>query len=205
VSNGILTAGNWAVSHSATSNSTLTIGSTGTLTTIGSKAHVTLSGLNTTFTNLSGLSTILAGGSLTLAGNQSFTTAGALTNNGSITLSPGSVLTVSGNFVEASTAKLTLQMGNVSGSPAIGNIVSTTGAVTLGGGLTVTSTVVPAVGSSFEIVDNEGNALINGVFTNLPEGATFTVKVGTTTMTFKITYVGSDSDGGNNVYVTRTS
>jgi hypothetical protein len=184
---------------------TLDITSTGGFTTLGTLAKVTLSGPNTTFSNLNGLATIDKGGSLTLAGNQSFTTAGTLTNNGGITLSPGSILTVNGSFTEASTGKLALQIGAVGASTEAGNIVSTTGNVSLGGSLTVTATAIPAVGSSFEIVDNGGNAAIGGIFTGKTEGATFTVKQGGTSMTFQITYLGMDVDGTDNVEITRVS
>jgi uncharacterized repeat protein (TIGR03803 family) len=202
---GTLSAGSWRVQGSSNVHSTLDITSAGSLTTMGPKAKVTLSGLNTVFTNLAGLATIDAGGSFSLLGNQSFTTAGALTNNGTITLSPGSILTVNGSFTEASTGKLALQMGAVGASTEAGNIVSTTGTVFLGGSLTVTATTLPAVGSSFEIVDNQGNAAIGGNFTGKMEGATFTVKKGGTSMTFQISYVGTDMDGTNNVVITRIS
>jgi hypothetical protein len=81
----------------------------------------------------------------------------------------------------------------------------TTGAVSLAGRLDVTSTAVPAVGSAFELLDNEGGAIIGGAFKGLTEGLTFKVKVGTKTMTFKITYAGTDADGKKNVIITRTS
>ena len=89
-------------------------------------------------------------------------------------------------------------------------MVSTSGTVTLAGSLTVTSTVMPAVGSSFELLDNEGNAAISGLFKGLAEGATFKVKVVTSRgtvqrMTFQITYVGTDTDGSQNVVITRTA
>jgi hypothetical protein len=58
-------------------------------------------------------------------------------------------------------------------------------------------------GSSFEIVNNEGASPVSGTFSGLPEGATFTVKVGSTTMTFKISYVGGS--GSKNVVLTRIS
>jgi uncharacterized repeat protein (TIGR03803 family) len=204
IASNTLTAGSWTVMGSAKVPATLDITSA-SFTTLGSAAKVRLNGLDTAFTNLSGLTTIDAGGSLTLAGHQSFTTAGALTDNGSLTLGPASILTVSGSFTEGSTGTLTLQMGLVSGSPAVGSIVSTTGTVALGGSLTVTSTTVPAVGSSFALVDNEGDSAIDGTFTGLAEGATFTVKDGGTTMTFQISYMGTDSDGSDNVDITRIS
>jgi hypothetical protein len=202
-SGSTLTAGTWTVKGSPAGHATLDITSAGSFTTIGSAAKVTLSGPDSSFTNLSGLTTIAKGGSFTLAGNQSFSTAGALTNDGSLTLGPGSVLTVNGSFTEAATGKLTLQMGAVSGTTEVGTIVSTTGMVSLGGSLSVTSTAIPAVGSSFTIVDNEGNSAISGNFTGLTEGATFTVKKGATTMTFQITYAGNDGDGTHNVVITR--
>jgi hypothetical protein len=49
---------------------------------------------------------------------------------------------------------------------------------------------MPAVGMTFEILDNEGNTAASGTFKGLTEGATFTVKKGSNTMTFQITYVG---------------
>ncbi len=201
ISDSTLTAGSWMVNHSATSNATLKISSAGTLTTIGAKARVTLNGSNTTFTNLSGLNAILAGGSFTLAGGQSFTTAGALTNSGSILLSPGSVLAVSAAFTDTSTGKLTVQIGGTSSSPTSGSITAA-GPVSLGGTLTVTSTVTPAVGSSFEILNNLAASAITGAFAGLAEGATFSVKVGATIMTFKITYAGGT---GNDVVITHVS
>jgi hypothetical protein len=85
-------------------------------------------------------------------------------------------------------------------------LVSTGGLVALVGNLDVTSTVVVRqLGSFFEILENEGNFPINGTFANLPEGATFTVKVGTKTMTFQITYKGGNGFGGNNVVITLVS
>jgi hypothetical protein len=85
-------------------------------------------------------------------------------------------------------------------------VVSTTGTVTLAGSLQFTVGLV-GVGSAFELLDNEGNSAISGTFAGLPEGATFKVKVrsivGWTTMTFQVTYVGTDTDGSNNVLVTR--
>jgi hypothetical protein len=44
---------------------------------------------------------------------------------------------------------------------------------------------------------------LSGNFTNLPEGATFTVKVGATTMTFKITY--KEGAKGISIVLTRIS
>jgi hypothetical protein len=204
ISSDTLTAGRWAVRGSATGSATLDITSD-SFSTIGSTAKVTLNGPGATFTNLAGLTTIAAGGSFTLAGGQSFTTAGALTDNGTLILSPGSVLTVSGSFTETSTGKLIVQMGTVSGATAVGYVVSTSGTVSLAGKLSVTSTVTPATGTAFDVLDNEGNAAIGDSFEGLGEGNTFKVKDGTTTMTFEISYAGSDDDGNQNVVITRTA
>jgi uncharacterized repeat protein (TIGR03803 family) len=203
VSGSTLKAGTWTVSGSATVHSTLDITAAGSFTTIGSAAKVTLNGLNTTFTNLSGLTTIAGGGHFSLLGGQSFTTTGALTDRGSLTLAPRSVLTVNGSFTQTSTGALTIELGGTNTAPTFGQLVSTTGTVALAGSFKVTSTVMPAVGRSFEILDNEGNSAISGTFKGLPRGATFQVKKGTNTMTFKITYTGADPDGNQNVIITR--
>jgi hypothetical protein len=140
---------------------------------------------------------LLAGASLSTTGN--FTNAGVLTSMPSRTLN--TVLTVNGNFTETSGGSLAVQLGGTTSSPTFGSL-TVTGAVSLGGGLTVTSTVVPAVGSSFEILDKLSGSAISGTFTGLPEGSTFTVQVGTTTMMFQITYVGGN---GNDVVIRRTA
>jgi hypothetical protein len=205
ISADTLNAGRWTVKGSARVSATLDITSD-SFSTIGSTAEVTLNGPNATFTNLAGLTTIAAGGGFTLAGSQSFTAAGALTDNGTLILSPGSVLTVSGSFTETSTGKLILQMGTVSGATAVGYVVSTSGTVSLAAGkLSVTSKATPATGTAFDILDNEGNAVIGGSFEGLGEGNTFKVKDGATAMTFEISYRGSDDDGNQNVVITRTA
>jgi hypothetical protein len=100
---------------------------------------------------------------------------------------------------------LAIQLGGTSTSPTFGQLVSSTGSVSLTGKLSVTSSVMPAVGSSFNVLDNEGNSALGGTFANLPEGTKFTVKKGGTAMTFQITYGGNDGDGTNNVEITRTA
>jgi uncharacterized repeat protein (TIGR03803 family) len=223
VSGTTLTAGTWAVTSSSTAQSKLDITSAGSFSALGSAAKVTLNGLNTTFSNLSGLSTIASGASFSLLGGRSFTTtgaltndgslllgggsfttSGALTNNGSLTLAPGIVLTVGGSFTQTSTGSLTIELAGTVKKPIFGQVVSTTGTVALGGSLNVTSTVVPAVGSAFELLDNEGNSAISGIFAALSEGSTFMVTVRTTKMTFQIAYAGTDSDGRHNLVITRT-
>jgi hypothetical protein len=207
VSSGALTAGTWIVKQSGSSNSTLSIIDASTnatipLSTIGSKAKVTLSGLNTAFPNLSGLSSILAGGSFTLADGQSFTTTASLTNSGSLTLSPGSILTVGGSFTQGSSGTLTIQLGGTSSTPTFGQVVSTSGTVTLDGTLKVTATAAPAVGSALTVLNNQGGSAVSGTFAGLPEGATFAVTAKGATMTFQISYVGGD---GDDVVITRVA
>jgi hypothetical protein len=201
VFNGVLTGGTWTASSTTATAATLDI-SSATFNTIGVSASVTLSGPNSRFDHQGALIALAANqGTFNLSSGVSFATPGNFTNSGSMTLSPGSVLSVNGAFAQTSTGKLTQQLGGTASSPTFGSVVST-GAVSLGGTLTVTSTVVPAVGSSFEILNNESALAISGTFAGLPEGATFTVKVGTTTMTFKITYVGGN---GRSIVLTRIS
>jgi hypothetical protein len=205
VSGSTLTAGSWTVAGSSTVHSTLDITSAGNLTTLGSAAEVTLDGPSTAFSNLKRLRTIDSGGGFSLLGGQSFTTTAALTDGGGLTLGPGSTLTVNGSFTQTSTGTLTIELGGTDSAPTFGQLASTTGTVALAGSLQVTSTVVPAVGTAFEILDNGGNSPISGSFAGLPEGSTFPVTSGGTAMVFTISYVGTDADGSNNVVITRTS
>jgi uncharacterized repeat protein (TIGR03803 family) len=205
VSGRTLTGGSWTVIGSPTVHAKLDIISAGHFTTLGSGATVTLSGTTVAFPNLTSLATIDAGATLSLQAGQARTTVGALTNAGNLVLGAGSVLTVSGSFTQTSTGKLTIKLGGTHAAPTFGQLVSTTGTVALGGSLSVGSTSLPAVGTSFEVLDNEGSSVIGGIFKGLSEGATFKVKRGTTTMTFQITYAGTDADGDENVIVTRIS
>jgi uncharacterized repeat protein (TIGR03803 family) len=205
VSGGTLTAGTWTVSSSSREHCTLEISSAGSFATLGSMTQVALSGLHTAFTNLTGLTTIDRGAGFSLLNGQSFAMTGALTNRGGLTLSAGSVLTVSGSFTDAPGGRLSFELGGNNLDQTLGQLVSTAGAVALSGSLRVTSTVVPPVGGSFDVLDNEGDSAITGTLKGLPEGATFKVKVGTTTMTFQITYAGADDDGTQNVLITRIS
>jgi hypothetical protein len=205
VSHSALTAGHWTVIGGPAVNATLDITSAGGFARLGAAATVTLRGPHSTFTNLSALTTVGRGARFNLVGGQSFTAAGALTDNGAITLSPRSLLTVGGSFTQSATGTLTVEMGGTDTTPTLGEVVSTSGAVSLASTLDVTSTVVPAVGSSFTVLENEGNSPISGTFAGLPEGGTFTVTVGGTTMTFQISYVGPGTFGDNNVVITRTA
>jgi hypothetical protein len=193
-----LTAGSWSVFGTSSVHSTLTLGLAGNFTTIGPLAHVTLSGPNSAFTNIAGLSTIQ--GSFSLLNAQSFTTAGNFTNSGQLILGPGSTLTVTGNFVQSSKGTLTVQMGGTNTAPLIGAITTAPmGTVGLNGQFHLTiSHVTPAVGFTFDILDDGSPSAISGVFTGLPEGASIIVNA----MTFRISYVGGD---GNDLSLTRIS
>src|SRR5262249_46327506 len=115
-------------------------------------------------------------------------------------LGPGSTLTVNGTFVQSKTGALTVQMGGTNTTPLIGSITTVpTGTVTVHGQLHLTiSHVTPAVGSTFDILDDGSPSAIAGIFTGLPEGASIIVNG----MTFQISYVGGD---GNDVTLTRIS
>jgi hypothetical protein len=197
LSGNFLTAGTWNVGV----NSNLNFASGSNITSLDG-ATVTLSGTDSDFAALTNLATISSGSSFSLLGGRSFTTAGNFRNNGTLTVGPGSVLTTKGSFTQASTAALNVQLGGTNSAPTFGKVVSTSGTVTLGGTLHVTSAVVPAVGSSFEILANEGSSPISGAFAELAEGSSFTVTSGSTTMTFKISYKGGS---GNDVTITRVS
>jgi hypothetical protein len=195
----ILTGGIWYVSGTSGTAALDLTASSSNFNTIGMGTSVTLNGKYASFANLSNL--IANQGSFSLLGGQAFTPAGSFTDSGSLTLGPVSTLSVNGTFLEASGATLTVQMGGTNTSPTFGSVTATQG-VTLAGGLTVTSSVTPVVGSSFEIVNNTSSSAISGAFAGLPEGSTFSVKVGSKTMTFQITYKGGT---GNDVVLTRTA
>jgi hypothetical protein len=135
-------------------------------------------------------------------GGPSLTTLGNFTDGGSLTVGSGSQLVVNGVFTETSSGTVNEQLGGSNASPTFGSVAATQG-VSLAGHLTVTSSVVPAVGSSFDVLHNGSANAISGAFAGLPEGSTFPVKVGSTTMTFRITYKGGAS--GHDVVLTRLS
>jgi hypothetical protein len=196
VFNSVLTGGSWSALGSPTVSATIDITSA-SFTTIGTGAIVALNGPNSAFSNLASLA--LNQGQFSLLGGQSFGTAGNFTSAGTLTLSPGSVLTVNGNFVQSSTGSLNIQLGGTASKRLIGSLV-VKGTVTLAGNLSVTSTLVVPIGSVFKIVDNQGTSPVSGAFAGLPKGARFKVKVGSSTMTFRINYSGGT---GNDVTIRR--
>jgi hypothetical protein len=201
VSGSTLTGGFWEAFGSSTVPATLSLSGSQSLTTIAAGALVELKGPNSSFSNLfsnpSALNTIA--GKFEVLSGASFSTAGDLTVSGSglLYVGAGSTLTVNGNFDLTAKATLQIGLGGTSKAPTIGQLQAT-GTVTLAGKLKLTATSKPAVGSAFEIVNNEGSAAISGIFAGLPEGATFVVNG----MTFKISYVGGT---GNDVTITRVA
>jgi hypothetical protein len=165
---------------------------------------VVLSGPFASFANLSALTT--NEGSLSLLGGATLATTGSFTNMGSLSLTPSaalnSVLTVNGTFKQTALGTRNVSLGGTSTAPTFGGI-SSTGAVTLAGKLAVTSTVVVKVGASFDILRNASRLPIGSVFAGLAQGAKFTMKVGTATMTFQVTYKGGSSL--HDVVITRVS
>jgi hypothetical protein len=195
VSGSTLTGGFWEAFGSSTVPATLTLSGSPSLTTIAKGTVVELSGPGSSFSNLSALNTIA--GKLEVLSGASFSTAVNLTVSGSglLYVGAGSTLSVNGNFNLTSKATLQIGLGGTSKAPTIGQLQAT-GTVTLAGKLKLTTASKPAVGSTFQILNNEGSAAISGIFAGLPEGATFVVNG----MTFKISYVGGT---GNDVTITR--
>ncbi len=170
-----LEAGTWQVSGTPTVQSTLTFASPAVLSAIGVGASVSLNRPNTAFTNLSGITT--NAGSLSLAGGQGFTTAGAFTNSGTITLGPGDVLGVTGAFTQTSTGALDLTIAGTVASGKFG-AVHATGAASPGGTLAITvpSAFTPTTGDSYPILTYSSHtgtfATITGL--SLPAGLSMT-------------------------------
>jgi len=125
-------------------------------------------------------------------------TTGDVTMNSSGTLSPGNshgILTVQGNL------KLTLganYLVSLNG-PVVGSQYSQTnvfGTVSLGNStLLLHVGFEPAIGTTFDIVDNDSTHPVTGMFNGFPEGSTLTADG----KSFMISYQGGD---GNDVVLT---
>jgi autotransporter-associated beta strand protein len=137
----------------------------------------------------------------TLAGSG---TVGSVTVNAGGTILPGTNAATTGILT---TGAITFASGANFNTTLNGNAAGTgydqlvaNGAINLGGStLHVTLGFVPAVGTSFTIIKNNGSSAVTGTFNALPEGATFTVG----TETFQITYKGGA--GQKDVVITRTA
>ena len=134
---------------------------------------------------LKGLGTV---GTLTAVGNG---------GPGSIVLSPGAIsgiLTCSNVALNASTA-FTVELNGGNDYDQL----NVNGSVTLNGAaLSLSLGFIPAFGTSFTIINNDGEDAVSGTFSGLPQGALFTA--GNTV--FRITYAGGD---GNDVAVSRVN
>jgi hypothetical protein len=194
VSGSTLTGGSWAAYGSSSTPATLSLNSAG-LTTIGSGAAVTLSGLQSTFSDIVNLNS--DAGSFSILAGQSFTAVGAFNLSGTATVDAGSNLNVGGNFVEMGSGTLAINDGGTSTSPTVGHVnVASSGTVSLAGKLGGSATVTVPIGTKAVLINNQGSATVGGTFAGLPEGSTVVVNG----MTFKISYVGGT---GNDVTATR--
>ncbi len=126
----------------------------------------------------------------TIAGTLRTTAAGASISPGQ---SPGRITSSTVTLDPASTLKMELG-GNVAGTGY--DQLDVVGGVNLNGAaLQLSTTFVPAAGSSFVIIRNDGSDAVNGTFAGLAEGGTITVG----SRSYTISYVGGD---GNDVVIT---
>jgi hypothetical protein len=189
-----LTGGIWNVNATAAISATLRLNSAPSgVAIIGSGAKLTLRGALSSLPQLNSLSAI-NGWLLLLAGKQ-FTSVGNLTNTGKLTIDSTSLLTVggTGNYVQTSTALLSIKIGGTNAAPVNGTLRAK--GLTLAGKLTVTSSVQPSVGSVLTILDKTAPGLVVGTFTGKPEGSLLVVN-GTT---YTLSYL---SGGSNDVSLT---
>jgi fibronectin-binding autotransporter adhesin len=107
-------------------------------------------------------------------------------------LSPGIINT--GNLSIPSGANLDIELNGTTVGTQYDQ-VNVTGTVTLGGTLNVTLGFLPAKGTTFTIINNDGADAVSGAFAGLGQGATFVVRG----VTFQISYTGGT---GNDVVLT---
>jgi hypothetical protein len=170
-----LEAGKWMVTGAPKVQSTLEFAAPAHLSSIGLGASVTLTGPNSSFTNLASITS--NAGSLSVLTGASFTTAGAFTNSGSLNLGAPATLNVTGNFAQTTAGTIT---DKIDGRPATGNFgrIVATGTATLGGTLSiiVPSSFTPTVGDVYTIVSSSSDSgtfgTLNGL--SLPGGLSLT-------------------------------
>ncbi len=181
------------ITGSITSN--VTVDTTGTLDLTGSiTGNVTV---QTGGANLEGSGTV-TGSVTTSAGSGN-----AEVTPGTTAPSPGT-FAVTGNVnLSATTSALNIDIAGTTPGSGYSQLVINGGGSTVnvtGASLNVTQSVIPAVGTSFDILVNNGGSAITGTFsvsgTSVPEGGTFAVDGST----YKITYAGGTS--GHDVVVT---
>jgi len=141
-----------------------------------------------------GAATVQNGG--TLDGNG---TTGAVTVESGGTLAPGDApgTITTGNLDLETGSALPIEIQGASAGVGGYDQVVVNGSVTLGGTLSTTllNGFIPAIGETFEIINNDGNDAVNGTFAGLSEGATFTQGG----ITYSISYAGGT---GNDVVLT---
>ncbi len=145
LSGGTLTGATWIVG----ANSSLSLGAT--ITT--DSATIVFDGPGGTFSSLSGLAAIAAGGSLETLDGGSFTTAGDLDNAGTIELAPGT-LNISGNYTQEAAGTLAVGIGGLSAGSQYGQM-NVTEQATLNGALDINlaSGYSPPLGASYRILN----------------------------------------------------
>ena len=154
------------------------------------------------------IAAVLAGGTYTTTGTTTVngsltadlveidngTLAGSGTINADVTnndlVAPGNspgCITINGNYVQDADGELGIEIAGTTQCTEYDALI-VNGLVTLGGGLSVDliSGFTPAAGNSFTIISNDGTESVNGAFTGLPEGTTFTADG----QQFTITYEG---------------
>jgi RHS repeat-associated protein len=159
--NQTLTAGTWNVSAGADLNIN------GTITT--NAAVVSLGGAGARFDAINTLA--FNSGSFSFGGGLSLSTAGDLVNSGGLTVGAGSTLTVNGNFTQTSSGALNVLVGSPAAGNQFSHIVSVSGSASLAGTLNISLTngFGPAAGEQYPIL--VFNA-VTGTFTTV-NGVTF--------------------------------
>ena len=134
----------------------------------------------------------LKGGSLSGIG----TITGGINNSGG-SVSPGfspGTMTEIGDYVQGANGALGMEIN--SAPPTTQDHLDVTGAVSLGGTLHVSLGFTPAIGTTFNLINNDGTDAVTGTFAGLPQGALLTAN----NVPLQIAYNGGD---GNDVTLTR--
>ena len=130
-------------------------------------------------------------------GTINFSSSSDSLNGTTFTVAAGAEIDFANGYTQTSTGSLNIQVAGA-GSGQFGQ-VAVNGDVSLSGALSINlGTFAPALGTQFEIIDNEGADPVAGTFAGLPEGAILTADG----QTFTITYQGGD---GNDVVLTRSN
>ncbi len=119
----------------------------------------------------------------------------AVTSGGVLSPGPSPAIINTGNLSLAAGANLAIELNGTTAGTQYDQ-VNVAGTISLGSSiLNVTLGFMPAVGTAFTIINNDGLDPVVGTFVSKPEGATFVVGGAS----FRISYVGGD---GNDVTLT---